>query len=99
MLRNLRVVTEAQCDLGLNALKLNEILDLMAEDYPDKYKEFDDYFNEKRRRAIAAASFHAASLSLNRRKSEIFDAPKASNSKTVIINLISFYEKNCNQFY
>ncbi|CAF0800235.1 unnamed protein product [Brachionus calyciflorus] len=82
LLRKLRVVTEAQCDLGLTALKLNEILDLMADDYPDKYKEFDDYFNEKRRRAIAAAAFQAAALSLNRRKSEIFDAPKTSNSKT-----------------
>lgn len=82
MLRKLRVVTEAQCDLGLTALKLNEFLDLMADDYPDKYKEFNDYFSERRRRAIAAAAFQAASMSLSRRKSEFLDIPKASNSKT-----------------
>ncbi|RNA34976.1 PHD finger 10 [Brachionus plicatilis] len=82
LLRKMQVVTESQCDLGLTALKLNECLDLMAYDYPDKFKEFDQYFNEKRRRAIATAAFQAASLSLNRNKSEIFDAPRSSSSRT-----------------
>lgn len=82
LLRKMQVVTEAQCDLGLTALKLNECFDLMAYDYPEKYQEFDGYFNEKRRRAIATSAFQAASLSLNRNKSEI-EMPKSSSSKTV----------------
>jgi hypothetical protein len=29
-------VTETQCDLGLTALKLDEVLQLMSTDYPEK---------------------------------------------------------------
>lgn len=83
LLRKMQVVSESQCDLGLTALKLNECLDLMAYDYPEKYKEFDDNFSEKRRRAIATSAFQAASLALTRNKSEIYDAPKSSSSRTV----------------
>lgn len=34
------VVTETQCDLGLIALKTEEIMDLMSKDYPEKYAEY-----------------------------------------------------------
>lgn len=36
-LKSQNVVTEAQCDLGLTALKLDEVLQLMSTDYPEKY--------------------------------------------------------------
>jgi BRG1-associated factor 45A len=45
-LRENNVVSETQCDLGLTALNLNDILDLMVNDYADKYSEFNDYLNE-----------------------------------------------------
>lgn len=35
-LKSQNVVTETQCDLGLTALKLEEVLHLMSIDYPDK---------------------------------------------------------------
>jgi BRG1-associated factor 45A len=35
-LKSQHVVTETQCDLGLTALKLDEVLQLMSTDYPDK---------------------------------------------------------------
>lgn len=35
-LKSQNVVTESQCDLGLTALKLDEVLELMSVDYPDK---------------------------------------------------------------
>lgn len=49
-LKENKVVTETQCDLGLTALKLNECLDIMADNYPDKYKELNDLLYEKRRK-------------------------------------------------
>jgi hypothetical protein len=36
-LKSQNVVTETQCDLGLTALKLDEVLELMSIDYPEKY--------------------------------------------------------------
>jgi hypothetical protein len=36
-LKSQNVVTETQCDLGLTALKLDEVLQLMSTDYPEKY--------------------------------------------------------------
>ena len=38
---------------GLTALNINDCLDLMADDYPEKYKEFSEFLEEKRRRAFA----------------------------------------------
>lgn len=35
-LKSQNVVTETQCDLGLTALKLDEVLELMSTDYPEK---------------------------------------------------------------
>ena len=49
-LKDNKVVTETQCDLGLTALKLNECLDIMADNYPEKYKELNDILYEKRRK-------------------------------------------------
>ncbi|CAF0797516.1 unnamed protein product [Didymodactylos carnosus] len=37
-LKSQNVVTETQCDLGLTALKLDEILHIMSIDYPDKHR-------------------------------------------------------------
>lgn len=49
------VVTEMQSDLGLTALRLNDCLDIMAESYPEKFKELNDYLMVKARKEQAAA--------------------------------------------
>jgi hypothetical protein len=36
-------------------LRLNDCLDIMADDYPEKYKEVSAFLNEKKRKSIAAA--------------------------------------------
>lgn len=36
-LKSENVVTETQCDLGLTALKIDEVLQLMSSDYPEKH--------------------------------------------------------------
>lgn len=38
-LRSEKIVTETQCDLGLTALYSNEVMEIMAVDFPDKYYE------------------------------------------------------------
>lgn len=37
-LRENNIVSETQCDLGLTALKLSEMMDIMCVEYPEKYK-------------------------------------------------------------
>ncbi|CRK99281.1 CLUMA_CG012682, isoform A [Clunio marinus] len=39
--------SEKMCDLGLTAVFANEILDIMCNDYPDKYEEYKRYQREK----------------------------------------------------
>ncbi|CAF0724793.1 unnamed protein product [Adineta steineri] len=48
-LKSLNVVSETQCDLGLTALKLDEVLQLMSIDYPEKYHQFNHVWQQKRR--------------------------------------------------
>lgn len=42
------LVSEKMCDLGLTAVVLQEILDIMCNDYPEKYEEYTRYQREKR---------------------------------------------------
>ncbi|CAF4163384.1 unnamed protein product [Rotaria socialis] len=48
-LKSQNVVTETQCDLGLTALKLDEVLELMSTDYPEKCHQFNTVWQQKRR--------------------------------------------------
>jgi hypothetical protein len=48
-LKSQNVVTETQCDLGLTALKLDEVLQLMSTDYPEKCHQFNHVWQQKRR--------------------------------------------------
>ncbi|CAM4802561.1 unnamed protein product [Rotaria magnacalcarata] len=50
------VVTETQCDLGLTALKLDEVLQLMSIDYPEKCHQFNHVWQEKRRTILAVTN-------------------------------------------
>ncbi|KAK6183717.1 hypothetical protein SNE40_011143 [Patella caerulea] len=46
------VVTETLCDLGLTAVRSDEIFDLMYKDYPEKYQEFTEFMHGKQRQTI-----------------------------------------------
>lgn len=63
-LRDKGVVSETQSDLGLTALKADEVHDLMSKDYPAKYKEFLKILQEreKQRMADKMKEFHALKL-------------------------------------
>lgn len=41
------LASEKMCDLGLTAVYANEILDIMCNDYPEKYEEYKRYQREK----------------------------------------------------
>ncbi|XP_060604504.1 PHD finger protein 10-like [Ruditapes philippinarum] len=63
-LRNKGVVSETQSDLGLTALKADEVHDLMSRDYPAKYKEFLKILREREKQKIAdkMKEFHSLKL-------------------------------------
>lgn len=41
------LASEKMCDLGLTAIYASEVLDIMCNDYPDKYEEYKRYQREK----------------------------------------------------
>lgn len=62
-LREKGVVNETQCDLGLTALRADDVIDLFMKDYPEKYQEYanairerDKQTNIEKHRGYSAAS-------------------------------------------
>lgn len=51
-LREKNIVTEMQCDLGLTALRSEEVYDLMARDYPEKFKDVAEMLHRRERQRI-----------------------------------------------
>ncbi|MEE6475445.1 hypothetical protein FKM82_010748 [Ascaphus truei] len=51
-LRELNVITETQCTLGLTALRSDEVIDLMMKEYPAKHAEYSVILQEKERQRI-----------------------------------------------
>ncbi|XP_041353041.1 dentin sialophosphoprotein-like [Gigantopelta aegis] len=51
-LRHRCAVTETQSDLGLTALRSEEVYDLMLKDYPDKYQEYANVLHEREKKTI-----------------------------------------------
>lgn len=76
------VVTETQCDLGLTALRLNDCLDIMAESYPEKFKELNDYLIVKARKEQAASI--AASAEANANANEMSEPVKTGRFGRVV---------------
>lgn len=78
-LKSQNVVTETQCDLGLTALKLDEVLELMSTDYPEKChvsdcrvnssdlfvssQQFNHVWQQKRRALVATNNHGPSSIS------------------------------------
>ncbi|XP_046885149.1 PHD finger protein 10 isoform X1 [Hypomesus transpacificus] len=52
-LRELNVITETQCTLGLTALRSDEVIDLMIKEYPGKHAEYSVILQERERQRIA----------------------------------------------
>ncbi|XP_052765848.1 PHD finger protein 10-like [Mya arenaria] len=63
-LRDHGVVSETQSDLGLTALKADEVHELLGRDYPAKYKEFLKVLQEREKQRLAdkMKEFHALKL-------------------------------------
>ncbi|XP_035226490.1 PHD finger protein 10-like [Stegodyphus dumicola] len=68
------VVTEMQCDLGLTALRSEEVLELMSKDYPDHYKEYIRVLREKEQQTISEK--HKEYAASNADKSKMGDLVK-----------------------
>ncbi|GFY38108.1 PHD finger protein 10 [Trichonephila inaurata madagascariensis] len=52
-LKDRGVVSEMQCDLGLTALRSEEVLELMSKDYPTRYKEYITILREKQQQSLS----------------------------------------------
>lgn len=79
-LKENEIVTEIQCDLGLTALKLNDCLDIMVSEYPDKFKEFNAYLSEMKLKNMQAA----AAANTKKRIDQYKARPVCENSKIEI---------------
>lgn len=62
------VVTEGQADLGLTALKSDEVCDLMHKDYPEMYQEYAEVLHERQKQKISE-------------KHKEYEVPKLEKSK------------------
>ncbi|XP_061173119.1 PHD finger protein 10-like [Saccostrea echinata] len=62
------VVTESQADLGLTALKSDEVCDLMHRDYPSMYQEYAEVLHERQKQKISE-------------KHKEYEVPKLEKSK------------------
>ncbi|XP_062568404.1 PHD finger protein 10-like [Saccostrea cucullata] len=62
------VVTEGQADLGLTALKSDEVCDLMHRDYPSMYQEYAEVLHERQKQKISE-------------KHKEYEVPKLEKSK------------------
>ncbi|XP_043923740.1 PHD finger protein 10 [Protopterus annectens] len=51
-LREMNVITETQCTLGLTALRSDEVIDLMIKEYPNKHAEYSVILQERERQRI-----------------------------------------------
>lgn len=51
-LREQKIVSETQCDLGLTAVNSTEVLDILYADFPTKYEEYRKVEVEKREREL-----------------------------------------------
>ncbi|XP_014285665.1 uncharacterized protein e(y)3 isoform X2 [Halyomorpha halys] len=64
------LVPKSMCDLGLTAVSSAEILDIMYQDFPEKYEEFRKYVREKQAREASFKQKVFASLKQDKSKGE-----------------------------
>lgn len=51
-LREQKIVSETQCDLGLTAINSTEVLDILYSDFPDKYEEYRKIEEQRREKEL-----------------------------------------------
>ncbi|CAG5122693.1 unnamed protein product [Candidula unifasciata] len=79
-LRDKGVVTETQSDLGLTALRSEEVYDLMMKDYNSKYKDYISHLQEKQKKVIREKhKEYSAQAKLDKTKIESY-SKKAARS-------------------
>ncbi|KAK0057000.1 histone-lysine N-methyltransferase 2C-like isoform X2 [Biomphalaria pfeifferi] len=71
-LRDKGVVTETQSDLGLTALRSEEVYDLMMKDYNEKYKEYIAHLQEKQKKVIREKHKEYSAAKLDKSKIESY---------------------------
>lgn len=62
------IVTEMQCDLGLTALRSEDVLELMSKDYPNHYKDYIKVLREKEQQTITEKNREYAASSSDKTK-------------------------------
>lgn len=87
-LREKNTVSETQCDLGLTALRSEDVMELMSKDYPDKYQEYVRALQEKQRLALAlkAKEYAAANADKNKIKDMLKKAMKSAAEYNAHLN-------------
>ncbi|XP_006823344.2 PHD finger protein 10-like [Saccoglossus kowalevskii] len=87
-LREKGVVSEIQVNLGLTALKTDEVLDLMAKDYPDKYKDYASVLHERERQSITNKhkEYEAPAVDAGKIKEYIKKAVKQASEFNMLFN-------------
>ncbi|XP_021954071.1 uncharacterized protein LOC110850805 [Folsomia candida] len=73
-LREKKIVSETQCDLGLTAINSSEVLDILYNDFPKKYEEYRKFEEERREKELTKnqASTTANSTTTTRDRSAEF---------------------------
>ncbi|XP_070578006.1 PHD finger protein 10-like isoform X2 [Ptychodera flava] len=87
-LREKGAVTEMQVNLGLTALKTEEVLDLMAKDYPEKYKDYAAVLHERERLSITEKhkEYEVPAVDAGKIKEYIKKAVKQASEYNMLFN-------------
>ncbi|GIY17622.1 PHD finger protein 10 [Caerostris extrusa] len=85
-LKDKGVVSEMQCDLGLTALKSEEVLELMSKDYPERYQEYISTLREKQQQNVSE------------KHREYAAAAAATSDKTKMVDLVKKAVKSAAEY-
>jgi len=71
-LREQKIVTETQCDLGLTAINSSEVLDILFNDFPDKYEDYRRVVQDRKSKEMAKMKVNTPSGPVSRDRSAEF---------------------------
>lgn len=84
------LASEKMCDLGLTAVYASEVLDIMCNDYPDKYEEYKRFQREKhymdRQKYLRTAAAAAAAEGVDRSQLQKDRAIESASSWNAMMN-------------
>ncbi|XP_076336666.1 PHD finger protein 10-like [Tachypleus tridentatus] len=67
-LKDRGIVSETQCDLGLTALRSDDVIELMSKDYPTKYQDYVRVLQDKERQNISDKHKEYATATIEKSK-------------------------------